>query len=209
MWDLVGLIKAAGYLGLFGIVFAESGLLVGFFLPGDSLLFTAGLLAAQGSLRLDILIILTFIAAVTGDSVGYTFGAKFGHKIFKRENSRLFHQDNLEKAKKFYEKHGPLTIVLARFTPFIRTFAPILAGVGKMDYRLFLTYNLAGGFLWTVGLTTAGFYLGQLVPNLDRFLLPIILLIILLSLLPSLTAWRRARLSDRSGGAGNSGRTVA
>lgn len=186
MFDLIPLIKASGYLGLFGIIFAESGLLIGFFLPGDSLLFTAGFLSSQGFLNPVWLSALTFIAAVLGDNVGYSFGKKVGPMIFKKKESLLFNKENLERAKKFYEKHGPKTIVLARFMPVIRTFAPILAGVGKMNYGTFFFYNLAGGFLWTFGIVWGGYYLGSSIPNVDKYLLPIIAGIILLSILPSI-----------------------
>ena len=186
MFDLVALIKAAGYLGLFGIVFAESGLFIGFFLPGDSLLFTAGFLASQGFLDLVTLMAVTFIAAVLGDNFGYAFGRRVGYKIFNKEDSLLFHRDHLARAQKFYARHGGKTLILARFMPVIRTFAPILAGVGKMNYRSFFIYNITGGFLWSVGLTGTGYYLGSVVPNVDRYLLPIIGLIVLLSILPSL-----------------------
>lgn len=186
MFDLIALIKTTGYLGLFGIIFAESGLLIGFFLPGDSLLFTAGFLSSQGFLNPVWLSALTFIAAVLGDNVGYSFGKKVGPMIFKKKESLLFNKENLERAKKFYEKHGPKTIVLARFMPVIRTFAPILAGVGKMNYGTFFFYNLAGGFLWTFGIVWGGYYLGSSIPNVDKYLLPIIAGIILLSIAPTL-----------------------
>jgi membrane-associated protein len=186
MFDLISLIKTAGYLGIFGIVFAESGLLLGFFLPGDSLLFTAGFLASQGFLNIWFLIPLVFIGAVLGDNVGYAFGHKVGPMIFTKEESIFFHKDHLERARVFYEKHGPKTLVLARFMPGIRTFVPILAGVGKMHYPTFMTYNLVGGFLWGIGMPLLGYLLGNTVPNIDKYLLPIILLIIFLSILPSL-----------------------
>jgi len=183
--NLIDLIKSIGYVGLFGIVFAESGILLGAFLPGDSLLFTAGFLASQGFLDIAVLIPLLFVAAVLGDSVGYTFGHKVGPKIFKREDSLLFHKKHIDRTQAFYEKHGPKTIVLARFLPIVRTFAPILAGVGKMNYPTFLLYNVAGGALWTFSLTTAGYYLGKSIPNIDHYLLPIIAVIIIASVLPS------------------------
>src|SRR3990167_8309400 len=140
--DLIELIKAAGYLGVFGIVFLESGLLVGFFFPGDSLLFTAGFLASQGFLDIKILIAGCFIAAVAGDSIGYFIGAKLGPKIFTKDNSIFFHKKHLERAQRFYDKHGGKTIILARFVPVIRAFAPVVAGVGTMNYKKFLTFNL-------------------------------------------------------------------
>lgn len=183
--NLISLIKTVGYLGIFGIVFAESGILVGFFLPGDSLLFTAGFLASQGFLNIYWLTIIIFVAAVLGDNVGYAFGKSVGPKIFNKEESLFFHKDNLVKAENFYKKYGPLTIVLCRFTPFIRTFAPIVAGVGRMDYKIFVVYNIAGGLLWSVTVTLAGFFLGQIIPNVDKYLLPIIGAIIFVSLLPT------------------------
>jgi membrane-associated protein len=185
MFDLIPLIKASGYIGLFGIIFAESGLFIGFFLPGDSLLFTAGFLSSQGFLNPILLSTLTFVAAVFGDNVGYSFGKKIGPMLFKKKESLLFNKENLERAKAFYEKYGPKTIVLARFMPVIRTFAPILAGVGKMKYSTFFFYNLAGGFIWTFGIVWGGYYLGNTIPNVDKYLLPIIAGIILLSISPS------------------------
>lgn len=185
-FDLISLIKSTGYIGLFGIIYAESGLFIGFFLPGDSLLFTAGFLASQGFLDIKLLILVTFVAAVLGDNFGYAFGRKVGPKIFRKKDSLLFHQDNLEKAKVFYEKHGAKTIMLARFMPIIRTFAPILAGVGNMRWPVFAFYNVIGGLLWTLGLSLLGYFLGSTIPNIDRYLIPIILLIIFLSILPTL-----------------------
>ena len=185
-FDLVALIKAAGYLGLFGIVFAESGLFVGFFLPGDSLLFTAGFLASQGFLNIWILAPLAFIAAILGDNFGYAFGRRVGHAIFTRERSLFFHKEYLERARIFYEAHGGKAIVLARFLPVIRTFAPILAGVGRMRYPTFLFYNVIGAALWAIGLTFLGFYLGNAIPNIDRYLVPIVLVIVIISSLPTL-----------------------
>lgn len=186
MFDLVSLIKTAGYLGLFGIVFAESGLFIGFFLPGDSLLFTAGFLASQGFLNIWLLAPLVFIAAILGDNFGYTFGRKVGPAIFYREDSWIFHKDYLERAKVFYEKNGPVTIVLARFLPIIRTFAPILAGAGRMHYKTFFFYNVLGAVLWALGMTWLGYFLGATIPGVDKYLIPIILAIIVLSSLPTL-----------------------
>lgn len=185
MFDLVTLIKTVGYLGLFGIIFAESGLFVGFFLPGDSLLFTAGFLASQGFLNIWALWLIVFAGAVLGDNFGYAFGKKVGPMIFKREDSLLFHKKNLEKARVFYEKYGKKTLILARFLPGVRTFAPILAGVGQMNYPAFFCYNLIGGFLWGIGLPFLGFYLGNTVPDIDKYLAPIILAIIFISILPT------------------------
>ena len=186
MFDLIPLIKTAGYLGLFGIVFAESGLLIGFFLPGDSLLFTAGFLASQGFLNIWYLMPLMFIGAFLGESFGYAFGYKVGPMLFTREESIFFHKDHLERAKVFYEKYGKKAIVIARFMPGIRTFAPILAGVGKMHYPSFMAYNLVGSLLWGVGMPLLGYFLGNTIPGVDKYLLPVILFIIFLSILPSL-----------------------
>jgi membrane-associated protein len=182
--DLAELIRTVGYAGLFAIIFAESGLFFGFFLPGDSLLFTAGFLASQGIMSLPILLIGCFVAAVAGDSVGYSFGRRVGRALFKREDSTFFKKKYLQEAQKFYDKHGNKTIVLARFVPIVRTFAPIVAGAAEMNYRQFLTYNLVGGLLWAVGVTVAGFFLGNIIPDVDKYLLPIIILIILVSVLP-------------------------
>ena len=187
MFDLVSIIKTAGYLGLFGIVFAESGLLIGFFLPGDSLLFTAGFLASQGYLNIWILAILTFVGAILGDNFGYGMGRKFGPKVFRKEDSFLFHRDHLERARIFYEKYGGKTIVFARFLPVIRTFVPILAGVGNMKYKSFVFFNIFGGFLWAVGMTWLGYFLGNTVPNADQYIVPIVIAIIILSSLPTIT----------------------
>jgi len=184
--DLATLIESVGYLGLFGIIFAESGLFVGFFLPGDSLLFTAGLLASQDYLNLYLLLIVCFLGAVLGDNFGYYFGKKIGPALFTKERSLLFHKEYVENARIFYEKYGAKTIVLARFLPVVRTFAPILAGMGKMRYRTFLLYNFIGALIWAVGVTLLGFYLGNVIPNVERYLIPLILAIIVLSLLPPL-----------------------
>lgn len=182
--NLIDLVKTVGYFGLFGIIFAESGLLVGFFLPGDSLLFTAGFLASQGFLNIYILIPLLFIAAVSGDNVGYAFGHKVGRRIFNKKDSLFFHKKNLERAQSFYDKYGPSTIVIARFIPIVRTFAPIVAGVGEMKYRVFMVYNLIGGFLWTFVMTMAGFILIKFIPNIENRLSLIVIIIILISILP-------------------------
>ena len=185
-FDLVKILPAIGYIGIFAIVFAESGLFIGFFLPGDSLLFTAGFLASQDIFDIKILVLICFLGAVLGDSVGYLFGHKVGRRLFQRKDSLLFHKDNLIKAENFYEKHGKKTIVIARFMPMIRTFAPIVAGIGSMEYKTFLSYNIIGGLLWGVGITLAGFYLGNLIPDVDKYLLPIVAVIILLSVSPGL-----------------------
>ncbi len=196
-FDLAQLIKTFGYAGIFGIVFAESGLLIGFFLPGDSLLFTAGFLASQNFLDVWVLILGSFIAAVLGDNAGYGFGKRVGPRIFRREQSLLFNPANLEVARKFYERHGGKAIVLARFLPAIRTFAPILAGVGRMRWSRFFFYNIVGGFLWVFGLSLGGYFLGRVVPNVDRYIIPIVLLIIVASIAPTLVHLLRNKESRR------------
>jgi membrane-associated protein len=185
-FDLTELIRTVGYLGVFLIVFLESGLLIGFFFPGDSLLFTAGFLASQGFLDIKILIAGCFIAAVAGDSIGYYIGKKFGPRIFKKDNSLFFNKKHLNTAQKFYDKHGGKTIILARFVPVVRAFAPVVAGVGNMNYKRFVMFNLIGGVLWAIGVTYAGYYLGSMIPDVDKYLLPIIGLIIVVSILPAL-----------------------
>lgn len=184
-FELDSLIETVGYVGLFLIIFAESGLLIGFFLPGDSLLFTAGFLASQGYFDLTYLATTCFVAAILGDNVGYAFGQRVGKRLFKKEDSLLFHKDHILKAQLFYEKHGAKTIVLARFVPVVRTFAPIVAGIGDMNYKTFMIYNLFGGLIWAVGLTVLGYYAGNLIPDVDKYLLPIVGAIVILSVLPS------------------------
>lgn len=183
-FDLIELIKAVGYLGLFGIMFAETGLLVGFFLPGDSLLFTAGILAAQGYLEIALVLIVLAGGAIIGDSTGYLIGKTFGPKIFSKEESMLFKKSHLNKAQAFFDKHGSKTIILARFVPIVRTFVPTLAGVGKMPYPKFLTLSIIGGLFWTGSITMLGYYLGLKVDNIEVYILPGIVLIILLSISP-------------------------
>jgi membrane-associated protein len=199
-FNLEELISAVGTIGILAIVFAESGLFFGFFLPGDSLLLTAGLLAFRGQLNLPPLLLTLPFAAILGDSVGYWFGKKTGPLIFNRENSLLFRRKNLLAAKAFYEKHGGKTIILARFIPFIRTFAPIVAGAADMQYSRFLTFNSIGGLLWTLGATLAGYGIGyffteSLSPEeLDRYFLIIIIAVIFISALPAMIhIWREYR----------------
>ncbi len=184
--DLPKLIQSIGYLGVWAMIFAESGLLIGFFLPGDSLLFTAGFLASQKVLNVWLLLSGAAICAVLGDNVGYATGYRWGRRLFQREDSWLFHQNHLLKAQTFFARHGGKALILARFLPIIRTFTPIAAGIGKMRYTLFGFYNLMGGVLWTVGLTLMGYYLGSVIPNVDRYLLPIVAIIVSISVMPSL-----------------------
>ncbi|WP_017720568.1 DedA family protein [Kamptonema formosum] len=186
MPELPELIKSIGLFGVWAIIFAESGLLIGFFLPGDSLLFTAGFIASQpGFFDIRSLLFGAFVCAVLGDNVGYATGYRFGRRLFDREDSWLFHKKHLVKTQNFYEQHGKKTIVLARFMPIVRTFAPIVAGIAAMRYRTFMFYNLIGGFLWTFGLTLMGYYLGRIIPDVDKYLLPIVGAIIVVSFAPS------------------------
>jgi len=189
-FDLVEIIKTIGYVGVWAIVFAESGLFFGFFLPGDSLLLTAGLLASRGALDIVVLTTGIFICAVLGDNVGYWFGNKVGPPIFNRKNSRFFKRKNLYKAKAFYEKYGAITITAARFMPFIRTFAPIVAGAVTMNYRTFIIYNLLGGVLWGIGMTVLGYALGiwfGTVEGIDTYFSLLVLAFFIIPGLP--TAW--------------------
>jgi membrane-associated protein len=179
------LINRWGLVGIGLIVFAETGLLIGFFLPGDSLLFTAGLLSARGTLP-NIILVATvcFIAAVVGDQVGYQIGHRAGPALFDRPKSRLFNPDHVVKAQNYFEKHGPKTILLARFVPIVRTFAPVVAGIGQMKYRTFVAYNIIGGVVWGIGLTVAGWALGKKFPSLVNRIDLLAPLIVLVSLLP-------------------------
>ena len=192
--DLVDYIIGLGIFAIIFVIFAESGLLIGFFLPGDSLLFTAGVLYHSGILpgnlpiSFPVFLLLLFMAAVLGDTVGYWFGRKTGPHIFKEPDARLFRQSHIKKAQEFYEKHGGKTIIIARFIPIVRTFAPIVAGTAKMEYRRFIAFNLIGGFAWTIGITTLGYSVGAAFQaaglDIDHVLLPIIAGIILLSVAP-------------------------
>ncbi len=198
--DPHNLLETFGALGLFLVVFAESGLLIGFFLPGDSLLFTAGLLVSQGeyvSLPLPMVLLGVVVAAIAGDQVGYAFGQRVGPALFRRPDSRIFKQEYVQKAQSYFERYGSRTIVLARFVPIVRTFAPIVAGVSSMPYRTFVSFNILGGLLWGVGVTTAGYVLGETIPDVDKYLLPIIGVIIVLSVLPIAFEFLRSRRATR------------
>jgi membrane-associated protein len=195
--SLEQLVINIGYIGVFAIIFAESGLFFGFFLPGDSLLLTAGLLASRGLMNIWILLIILPIAAILGDNVGYWFGKKTGPRIFNRENSRLFKRKNLIAAKAFYDKHGGKTLILARFVPFIRTFVPIVAGAVEMEYRHFFTWNVVGGLLWAVGMTLVGYAIGIFFKDtvdpetLDKYFLVLVFAVIIVSALPTMIhLWR-------------------
>jgi membrane-associated protein len=178
------LIRWGGYVVLVAIVFTETGLLIGFFLPGDSLLITAGLVAATGQLNIWWLNGLLIVAAVVGDSVGYAIGWRAGPRLFTRPKSRLFNPNHIERTRAFYARHGAKTIVIARFVPIIRTFAPVVAGVGQMEYRRFVAYNVAGGVAWVTSMTWAGYALGQAVPNIGDHIHVVVAIVIVLSLIP-------------------------
>ena len=183
--DPHALIAAVGVIGVIAIIFLETGAFFGFFFPGDTLLFTAAYFASQGKLPFVWLLIGCFIAAVIGDNVGYAFGKKIGPALFSREDSTFFNKKNVAKAQHFYEKHGKKTIILARFLPVIRTFAPIVAGIGNMEYKSFVSFNLIGGFLWTWGMLWLGYGFGSLIPDPDRYIIPAIIVIILISAIPA------------------------
>ena len=192
------LIETFGTLGIFAIVFAESGLLIGFFLPGDSLLFTAGLLASRGFSNIALLMVGCAASAIIGDQVGYLIGRRAGPALFRRPDSRFFHQKNVERARKYFDEHGSKTIILARFVPVVRTFAPMVAGVAEMDYRRFVTFNVIGGVLWGAGVTLLGYLLGSTIHDIDRWLLPIIGLVVAVSFVPVIREVLKARRAGRA-----------
>lgn len=198
-FDLTDLIKLVGYPGLFTAVFLESGVFFGFFLPGASMLFTAGLLASQGFFNVWVLIPLLTVAAILGDNTGYWFGNKVGTKLFLRPNSRFFRHDHLVRAKDFYEKHGAIAIMLARFVPIVRTFTPIVAGIVSMRYRTFVFYNIAGALAWAAGVTFLGYYLGERFPIIEKYLTFVIIGIITVTILPiAHQMWREWRKATSS-----------
>ena len=193
VYDVVGIIRWGGMLMLTVIVFAETGLLIGFFLPGDSLLVTAGVFAAAGHLDIRILLTVVTAAAVVGDQVGYYIGYRTGPRIFRREDSLLFKRAHLIRARNFYEKHGGKTIILARFMPIIRTFAPVVAGVAEIWLGSFVTYNVAGGILWVWSTSLLGYSLGRVVPDIDRHIHLVIVVVVFLSILPGIIEYLRSR----------------
>ncbi len=195
---LIELIRSGGYLVLAVIVFAETGLFIGFFLPGDSLLFLAGLVAAKGFFNVSVLLVLLSVMAIVGDAVGYAIGYRAGVALYKREDSFWFRKQHLIYAREFYEKHGGKAIVLARFVPFARTFAPVVAGIGQMSYPRFAAFNVFGGIFWVVSMVLSGYYLGQVAwirDNLEK----VVLLIVFLSITPILYEAARNRFGGRPG----------
>jgi len=193
MIDPTQLLLSASYLGILFIVFAESGLLLGFFLPGDSLLLTAGILAQQGKLSLAGVMMAVALGAIVGDSAGYFIGRRFGPGVFSRQDSRLFRPEYVERTQAFFERYGGLALILARFVPVVRTVAPTLAGVGKMPYLRFLTSNAVGGVLWAIIVPLLGYWLGGLIPNLDRYILLVVGVAVVLSLIPVALELRKLR----------------
>jgi membrane-associated protein len=193
VYNVPELIRLGGMTALILIVFAETGLMVGFFLPGDSLLVTAGLFAAKGDLDIVWLNVALVAAAIIGDATGYWIGRRAGQALYSRPNSFFFRREHLVRTHDFYEKHGGKTIVIARFVPILRTFAPVVAGAAQMTYRNFAIYNVAGGIAWVVSMTLTGYYLGLLVPDIDRHIHLVVAVVIVLSLLPAVVAWLRER----------------
>ena len=191
--DVRGLVQTGGYIALAIIVFAETGLMVGFFLPGDSLLVTAGLFAAKGDLNIVFLNALLMVCAIVGDAVGYYTGKKLGPALFRKEDSLLFKKKHLIAAHEFYERHGGKTIIIARFVPVIRTFAPIVAGMAGMTYRKFALFNIVGGIGWVFSMTMTGYVLLKMIPNAEKHIHIIIVVVIFLSLLPGIIEFLRAR----------------
>ena len=203
----LSIIEAIGLVGVWAIIFAESGLFFGFFLPGDSLLFTAGFLASQNFFSshfivapVILLFIGAFVAAVAGDNVGFAFGRRIGPALFSREDSLFFDKKYPVEAQKFYDRHGKKTIIFARFIPIIRTFAPIVAGVGSMNYRIFFSYNVIGGFFWTGLLVFLGFFLGKSIPNAENYITPLVAVIIVVSFIPAVAHFMRERRSRQNNG---------
>ena len=191
--DITYLINTVGLYGVLAIIFVESGFFFGFFLPGDSLLFTAGFLASQGKLPILFLLLGCMICAIVAGYIGYWFGLAVGHKLFEKSDSLFFRKKHLEDTRRFFEENGNKTVVLSRFVPIIRTFSPIFAGIGEMEFHHFSFWNIIGGILWPGIIITAGFYLGRLVPGAERYFLPIVLLIVIISISPGLYEWWKKR----------------
>jgi membrane-associated protein len=199
LYNVPELIRIGGLVGMVAIVFAETGLMVGFFLPGDSLLVTAGIFAARGDLNIFSLNGLVILAAIAGDATGYWIGARAGRALYNRPNSLLFRREHLLRTHEFYERHGGKTIVIARFMPIVRTFAPVVAGAADMTYRRFAVYNIAGGTLWVMSMTFTGYFLGRSIPNIESNIHLVVAGVIAVSLLPGFVAWLRNRRSGSKG----------
>jgi len=197
MLDPIFLIKAVGMIGIIFIVFAETGLFFGFFFPGDSLLFTAGILASQGIFNIYSLVLFCVIAAILGDSVGYWSGKRYGRRLFERDAGFFFKKKRIYEAEEFYKKYGKHTIILARFVPIIRTFAPIVAGIGDMNYMTFVSFNIFGGIIWVSLMLFTGYFLGSLIKNPDTYIIPIALLIIFISFIPIILKFIKDRIENK------------
>jgi membrane-associated protein len=197
VYNVPELIRWGGMIGLIAIVFAETGLMIGFFLPGDSLLVTAGLFAAKGDLHIGWLNFSLIAAAIIGDAVGYWIGFRTGKALYSRPNSFFFRREHLVRTHEFYEKHGGKTIVIARFLPILRTFAPVVAGAASMTYRRFATYNIVGGIAWVTSMTLIGYFLGLAVPDIDKHIHTVVAVVIFLSLLPGIISWLKVKLDAR------------
>ena len=196
IYNVPELIRLVGLYGLIFIIFAETGLMVGFFLPGDSLPVTAGLFAARGDLDITMLLVTLTLAAIVGDATGYYIGRKAGHALYSRPNSFFFRKEHLLRTRQFYERHGGKTIILARFMPVARTFAPVVAGAADMTYRKFATYNIAGGVLWITSMTLIGYFLGLAIPDLEKRIHLVVAVVIFLSLLPAIIGYLKSRFGS-------------
>jgi membrane-associated protein len=196
VYNVPELVRIGGLIGLIAVVYAETGLLVGFFLPGDSLLITAGLFAAKGDFDIVALNVTLIAAAILGDATGYWIGRRAGQALYSRPDSLLFRKEHLRITHDFYERHGGKTIIIARFMPIVRTFAPVVAGAAEMGYRSFATYNVIGGVAWVLSMTLAGYYLGRVVPDIESNIHYVVAVVIALSLLPPVIAWLRARMTQ-------------
>ena len=206
--DLPDLVQWAGLFGLAAIIFSETGLLVGVFLPGDSLLVTAGLFAAKGYLNVYALAPALTLAAICGNSVGYFIGRATGPRVFRRENSLFFNKNHAIRAHEFYEKYGKKTIVLAQFMPVIRTFAPVTAGVAGMPFQTFIAYNIFGAFFWIWSMVGIGYFLGNYIPGIDQHIEIVVLIVIFISILPGIIGGIRARRKRRYAAAAIEGSTI-
>ena len=193
VYNVPELIRIVGQFGLPVIIFAETGLLIGFFLPGDSLLITAGLFAARGDLNLALLIVTLIPAAILGNATGYQIGKRTGKALYRRPDSLLFRREHLQMTHDYYERHGGKTIIIAQFAPILRTFAPVVAGVGEMGYRRFASYNVVGAIAWITSMTLGGYLLGNVIPGIDKRIDVVVMVVIVISLVPALIGWLRSR----------------
>ena len=200
--DVRGLVQWGGYLALAIIVFTETGLMIGFFLPGDSLLVTAGLFAAKGDLNIVVLNLLLMFCAITGDATGYYIGKKLGPALFRKEDSMFFKKKHLIATQEFYERHGGKTIIIARFVPIIRTFAPVVAGMANMGYRRFALFNIVGGVAWVFSMTMLGYLLVTMFPATEQHIEKVIIIVVFLSILPGIIEWLRAKMRAKKNQAG-------